>query len=297
MTLSGLYELRAGRRLAFLNSARRTPVRQAKDEQSSLPVIDIHCHPLSGVDDGAETFEVSVAMCKMAAADGITHVVATPHCNYKFDFQPEPSRQKLAELQAAVGDSPKLFLGCDFHLSYENIRRLIEQRGDFTINQTAYVLVELDDLFIPEQFDRVFYDIQAAGLIPILSHPERNPVFRRKPETLYDWVTRGYLVQVTAQSYTGGFGREAQHLTETWLERNLIHFFASDAHDVMHRPPLLSACYQKVAETRGREVADLLLVKNGTAVIEGRPMARGPEPVSAAAAKRRRRGWLSFLRP
>src|SRR5713226_1644682 len=84
-------------------------------------MIDIHCHPLSGVDDGAESFATSVAMCQVAAADGITHLVATPHCNYRYEFQPEVNQKRIEELQAAVGKVPKLLLGCDFNLSYENI--------------------------------------------------------------------------------------------------------------------------------------------------------------------------------
>jgi protein-tyrosine phosphatase len=259
-------------------------------------MIDIHCHPLSGIDDGAETFEVSVAMCQMAAADGITHLVATPHCNYRYEFQPELNRKKVEELQAAVGDTPKLLLGCDFNLSYDNIRRLVEHSKDFTVNRTNYILVELGDQFIPEQFDQVFYEIEVAGLTPILTHPERNRVVRNKPELVYHWVTRGCLVQVTAQSYSGGFGSEAQRLTEMWLDRNLIHFFASDAHDLKHRPPLLSPCNDKLVETKGKAVADLLLEKNPRSVIQGLPLPPGLEPVGPSESRRKRSWFSSFWR-
>ncbi len=258
-------------------------------------MIDIHCHPLSGVDDGAETFETSVEMCKVAAADGITHLVATPHCNYRYKFQPELNRARLRELQAAVGEAPKLLLGCDLHLSYDNIRQLVEDPHAFTINSTSYVLAEFGEQFIPEQLDRVFYEIQCAGLTPILTHPERNMVFRGKPELLYHWVTRGCLCQVTAQAYTGGFGSSAQHFAELWLEQNLIHFFASDAHDLENRPPVLSECYRKVAAAKGEALADLLLKKNPEAVINGKPLPPGPERVEPRGEKRERR-WFSFLR-
>jgi len=258
-------------------------------------MIDIHCHPLAGVDDGARDFEMSVAMCKMAAADGIVQLVATPHYNYKYRFQPEVNQQKLAELQAAIGEAPKLLLGCDFHLSYDNIRLLVENRPQFTINNSFYVLAELGVRFVLVQHDRVFYEVQCAGLTPILTHPERNPVIQRKPELLYHWVTRGCLTQVTAKSYSGGLGRRAQHFSELWLERNLIHFFASDAHDLDHRPPLLSACYRKLAHAMGQERADLLLRRNPAAVIKGQPLPPGPEPLGPRQVKRKR-SWLSFFR-
>jgi protein-tyrosine phosphatase len=257
-------------------------------------MIDIHCHPLADVDDGAETFETSVEMCKLAAADGITHLVATPHCNYTYQFRPEINRRKLEELQAAVGDTPKLLLGCDFHLSYENIRQLIEDRAHFTINQSSYVLVEFGEHFIPEHMDRVFYEVQVAGLIPILTHPERNPVVQRQPELLPHWVTRECLAQVTAMSLTGGFGAEVQSLSRDWLERNLIHFVASDAHNTQYRPPLLSACYKQVTEARGQEVADLLFRKNPEAVINGKPLGPQPEPLGPQPSKRKRK-WFSIL--
>jgi len=258
-------------------------------------MIDIHCHPLPATDDGAKTFEVAVEMCKMAAADGITHLVATPHCNYSYEFDPAANRAKLAELQQAVGETPKLMLGCDFHLSYDNIQRLVKNPRDYSVNGTPYVLVEFGDHFVPEQMDNVFYEIECAGLTPILTHPERNPVILRRPELLHRWITRGCLVQVTAKSYTGGFGSEAQRSSELWLGQNLIHFFASDAHDLKHRPPILSACYQKLTEERGERVADLLLNKNPEAVINGKALPHRLPPVLPEAAKPKRR-WFDFLR-
>ena len=256
-------------------------------------MVDIHCHPLPGIDDGAKTFEDAMEMCSMAAEDGITHLVATPHCNYEFAFQPEVNQEKMGELQRALGDRLQLLLGCDFHLSYDNIQQIIRDRGSFTINKTRYLLVELDDHFIPENMNQVFYDLQVAGLVPILTHPERNPVFHRKPEILYDWVGRGCLVQLTAKSFTGGFGQPARHLCEAWLDQNLVHFFASDAHDVKHRPPLLSVCYEKLAAVKGEREAERIMRRNPEAVIQGHPLPPSPNPVAGKAA---RRGWFSFLR-
>lgn len=258
-------------------------------------MIDIHCHPLPAVDDGAKTFEDAVAMCRMAAADGITHLVATPHCNYRYKFDPEANRAKLAELQQAVGEQPQLMLGCDFHLSYDNIQKLVENSRDFTVNRTSYVLVEFGDHFIPDQMDRVFYEIECAGLTPILTHPERNHVFQRKPELLYRWITRGCLCQVTAKSYTGGFGSAPQRFAEQWLDQNWIHIFASDAHDLKRRPPILSDCHQKLSAAKSAVTADRLLQKNPEAVIRGKPLPPGPEPMDPVILKRKR-SWFSFLR-
>ena len=256
-------------------------------------MVDIHCHPLPDTDDGARTFEDAVQMCRMAGDDGITHLVATPHCDYKYTFRPEANEEKVRELQRAVGDKPQLLLGCDFHLSYDNIQMIISDRDGFTINKTRYLLVELDDHFIPENMNQVFYDLQVANLLPILTHPERNPVFQRRPEIVYEWVGRGCLVQLTAKSYTGGFGRTAQRLCEMWLDRNLVHFFASDAHDTKYRPPLLSVCYERLAAVKGEAEAERIMRRNPEAVIQGQPLPPFPQPL---AAKTPKRSWFSFLR-
>jgi protein-tyrosine phosphatase len=258
-------------------------------------MIDIHCHPLPATDDGAKSFDIAVAMCQMAAKDGITHLVATPHCNYKYTFDAQANQAKLEELQAAVGESPKLLLGCDFHLSYDNLRRLAQEGHDFSINNTQYLLVEFPEHFIPEQMDNVFYEIEVAGFTPILTHPERNPVIQRKPELLYHWAQRGCLVQITAMSYVGGFGPRAQELSEEWLGRNLVHFFASDGHDLKRRPPVLSSCYEKVASVGGKDMADLLLDINPAAVIIGEPLPEPIQPLSPRLAPRKK-GWLSIFR-
>jgi len=258
-------------------------------------MIDIHCHPLPGVDDGARSFEIAVKMCQVAAADGVTDLVATPHSNYTYTFDAQRNRQLVAELQSKVGERPRLLLGCDMHLSYDNIQQCVQGAKDFTINRTTYMLVELPDQFIPEHLTRVYYDIQVAGLIPIITHPERNLLIQRRPELIEQWAGHGCLVQVTAQSYTGGFGSHARKFAEQLLDSGLVHFFATDAHDVEHRPPILSRCRQKVAKHKGEEVADLLTRGNAEAVINGRPLPPQPDwaEVSADGPKR---SWFAFWR-
>lgn len=256
-------------------------------------MIDIHCHPLPGIDDGAKSVEIAIGMCQLAAADGVTHIVATPHNNYSYAFDPGLNRQVLTELQQAIGEKPKLLLGCDFHLSYDNIQVCIQNSRDFTINQTAYLLVELPEQFIPDHLSRVYYDIQVAGIKPIITHPERNPLLQQKPDLLEHWVSIGCLVQVTAQSYTGGFGTRPRRFAERLLDAGMIHFFASDAHDIKRRPPLLSRCYRKVENEKGKDIAELLLQDNPEAVINGRDLPTQPDWSEVQAKSKR--SWFSFL--
>ena len=230
-------------------------------------MIDIHCHPLPGVDDGAKSMDVAVEMCRLAAADGIDASRRDAAQQLCFYFRSGPQPATAPELQEKIGGKPKLLLGCDFHLSYDNIQICVQNSKDFTINQTSYLLVELPDQFIPDHLSRVYYDIQVPGLKPIITHPERNLLLQRKPELLEHWVSIGCLVQVTAQSYTGGFGSRARKYAERLLDSGLVHFFASDAHDINRRPPLLSRCYRKLEKYKGKEIAELLLQENPEAVI------------------------------
>jgi len=194
----------------------------------------------------------------MSAQDGVTHLVATPHSNYTYTFDPGLNRQLLAELQEKVGDKPKLLLGCDFHISYDNIQVCAQNSKDFTINQTSYLLVELPDQFIPDHISRVYYDIQVAGLKPIITHPERNYLLHRRMAELESWIDSGVLVQVTAQSLLGRFGTEARGVARQLMKRGMVHFIASDAHDEEDRTPRLDLAFNHVASRYGRERAELL---------------------------------------
>src|SRR5271157_90557 len=112
-------------------------------------MIDIHCHILPGLDDGPESMEISCAMAEMAVADGITHVIATPHAHPQHVFDPELIRQRRDELQAQFEGKLILATGCDFHLSYENLRDIRLDPTRYTLNQKDYLLVEFADYSIP----------------------------------------------------------------------------------------------------------------------------------------------------
>src|SRR6202051_1050466 len=117
--------------------------------RSKFPMVDIHCHILPGLDDGADTLETSIQMAESAIADGITHVVGTPHANSHYKFDPELIRQRRDELQAAGGDRLKLATGCDFHMCFDNLQDLENNHQKYTINQKNYLLVEFADFSIP----------------------------------------------------------------------------------------------------------------------------------------------------
>jgi protein-tyrosine phosphatase len=263
-------------------------------------MIDIHHHLLFGLDDGASDVETSLAMVEAAVENGITHIVCTPHANTRWAFDPEVNRQKLEELQGRVNGKVTLGLGCDFHLSYDNIEDALKNRTKYTINSKQYLLVEFDDLMIPTSMNDAFYELIVAGLQPIITHPERNLTIQRHPERMKEWLREGCLVQVTAASLTGRFGRTAQSLAMQFLEKSWVNFLATDAHNVESRPPKLREAYDVVAKRFGGETAKRLCVENPRAVFFGEEMPEQPEPKgieeeSKAPQGRRKKGLLRRL--
>jgi protein-tyrosine phosphatase len=252
-------------------------------------MVDVHCHILPGLDDGPGSMEESLAMAESAIADGITHVVATPHSSseYSFDYA---RVQKLSErLQAEIGDRLILATGCDFHLNPENLEALRADAARFCINQHDYLLVEFNEISIPPSMDDTLHGLQLKGLRPIITHPERNAILRRQPDRLAKWARLGCFVQVTAGSLTGTFGPRASENSLAWIAQGYVHFVASDAHNTQRRPLRLQPAYDLVIKQFGAEKARALFIENPLAAFEGRDLPHIPEIPDEKAPKRRRR--------
>jgi len=235
-------------------------------------MIDIHSHILPGLDDGSGSPEESLAMLQMAAAAGTTDIVATPHANHEYGFDPDLVEHKIADLQAAIGDTPRIHYGCDFQLTPENIEDAIGTPGKYSINHRGYLLVEFSDFLIPKTTAEIFARLIQAGLCPIVTHPERNQLLQARLPELAEWVAEGALVQVTAQSMLGLFGRSAKAAAHELMRNGLVHFLASDAHDLDHRTTALDGAWRYVEATFGAEAAVRVLEENPRAVLAGVPL-------------------------
>ena len=240
------------------------------------------------MDDGAKSFKESVAMAEMAIADGITHVVATPHASPEFRFDYAKVKSSVEQLQQAVGGRLKLASGCDFHLSPENIAALKKSPSPFCIHQKEYLLVELNEFAVPPAMDQTLYEIQLAGLRPVITHPERNGILRSQPERLEKWVRNGCFSQVTGGSLTGAFGSNIEAISMEWIARGLVHFIASDAHNTTTRPQKLRAAFDVVEKGFGRSKAEALFAENPLAAFEGRGLPHVPE-ISETSSKKKKR--------
>jgi protein-tyrosine phosphatase len=256
-------------------------------------MIDVHSHILHGLDDGAASLEVSLAMVRLAAEWGTTDIVATPHANPEYKFEPEVVEARLAQLreaaEAAGAPYPRLYYGCDFHLTFDNVQDAVAHPGRYTINHGRYLLVEFSDLVIFPNTTEIFARLLDAGMIPVITHPERNTLLQQRLPKLKEWAEMGCLLQVTAQSFQGRFGRRAERFSKVLLEENLIHVVASDAHDTKHRPPDMGEAYDWLKKERSRDLADALCVRNPGAVLRSEPL---PEAAAGEAAGDRK--WYQF---
>jgi protein-tyrosine phosphatase len=217
-------------------------------------------------------------MCKTAAADGITHMVATPHANDRYHYDREYLKGLVAHLQTLIGDSLKLGLGCDFHLSIDNLQDAMAHPARYVIEDTRYLLVEFNNYSIPQNITESFFQLGNCGITPIITHPERNPILRESPQRVLEWAVLSCVVQMTGSALTGFWGERVQRVAQWLLEHQAVHVLATDAHDTEKRVPILSTARTAAAEICGDEIADALVEANPRAVISNEPLPYFPRP-------------------
>jgi protein-tyrosine phosphatase len=250
-------------------------------------MIDIHSHILPDLDDGSRDMGESIEMARLAAEDGITHMVATPHMFNGLSDNPEPQEvvARIGALQTEIGDSLALLPGNEVHIAHDLVEKL--GAGSLTpINKKNYMLIEFPSMNVPVGAEGLFYRLQIQGIVPILVHPERNSQIQGHPSMVENFIDKGVRIQVTAMSLTGEFGSVARRSVETLLRHNCVHFIATDTHRATRRPPILSAGRDRAAKIVGEDTARKLVDDNPRAVVEGRSFDPGPPlPFSKAKSK------------
>jgi len=236
-------------------------------------MIDIHCHILHGIDDGPETLEESLALCRVAAADGVRTIVATPH--YKpgtYEWSGPKVLDAVSLLGAAAraeGLDLRILSGAEVSV-FPELPSVLEAGGQLMLNQGIYFLVEFRPHAIPANSEAFLADFLKSGLVPVIAHPERNAWFVNHPEVLFPLVKRGVLLQITAASLTGGLGPQARDFSVYLLRHNLAHVIASDAHNLDDRPATLSEAVSLAADLVGEERALTMVTTVPEAIIAGR---------------------------
>jgi len=255
-------------------------------------VIDLHTHILPGLDDGAGDMAQAVAMCRLAANDGTTTMVATPHM---FDGVYNVDReqilhgvQRLAEALAQEGIKLQLLPGADVYAHAGLVDLLRSGKAMTVADGDKYLMVELSRDVLPPQTEEMLFSVQLMGITPILTHPERHPEIQKSISVLARLVRTGNLVQVTAASLTGRFGRRAEKCGWALMEKRLAHLVASDAHSLESRPPGLSQARREVQRLLGHEEAERIFEEFPRSIVAGKPV-HPPERAERVRPPRRRR--------
>jgi protein-tyrosine phosphatase len=228
-------------------------------------LIDLHSHVLPGIDDGAADLDEALDICRSAAADGIEALAATPHVRHDHPTTAEQMESALDEVRAAAAGVIELLPGGE--LDVAELDRPVEELRRFGLGgNPGYLLVETPyhgwPLDLGVRFDRLL----AAGITPVLAHPERSPDVQQRPELVAPLVAAGALVQVTAASVDGRFGRGPQRSVRRLLEDRLVHLIASDAHAASVRAIGLTGAARAIGDPR---LAGWLTVDVPRAIVEG----------------------------
>jgi protein-tyrosine phosphatase len=254
-------------------------------------MVDIHSHILFETDDGAGSIEESLAMCRMAADDGVSVMVATPHAHDGVHTTHPVSvlRQKIDALNESLGGRPRVVLGCELRFNHDVIKQVCREKTAPSIAEGPYVLIEFPHSVVPVGAERVFFELMTNQFRPVIAHPERNVQLMEDPQRFYSLVEMGVLGQLDSGSLLGQFGRRVQKTAQIMLEHGLIHMIASDCHNTRNRLPGLSRSLAEVTSLVGEQVAGRISVDNPAAAVSGEPPPWRPPP--APIAKKR---WLIF---
>ncbi|UKS64976.1 tyrosine-protein phosphatase [Rossellomorea marisflavi] len=236
-------------------------------------MIDIHSHILPGIDDGAQSYTDSIILAEKALSEGIHTILATPHHrNGKYENVKEDILQRVEELNKTFqeqGIALKVLPGQETRIYGEMVEDY--RKGELlTLNNgSQYLFVEFPSSSVPGYAERLLYDLQNEGLIPIIVHPERNAELMERPDKLYNLVKNGATTQVTAASLTGYFGKNIQKFSQQMIEANLVHFIASDAHNVKNRTFKMAEALEMTEKQYGIDMVDYF-IKNAELLIEGK---------------------------
>lgn len=255
-------------------------------------LIDIHCHLLPDLDDGAQNWQETTQMARMAVADGIGTVVATPHQLGVYAHNGgDQIRERTRELQdwLAKHDIPLRVLPGAHVRCEEGLLEKIQSGDVLTLaEQGKHVLLELPPAPFPLLFD-VVTALRRSRLTGIIAHPERHGVLQRNRARVEELVDQGCLMQVTADSLVGLFGYLAQQMAEWMIGERLVHFIATDAHGAKSRRPLLRQAFARVANLADHDTAVTLCCRNPAAVVAG-------EEVPSCGLRRPRAAWSDWFR-
>ena len=241
-------------------------------------MVDIHCHILPGVDDGADSLDSAVDMARMAVESGVDTIIATPHCNLPYDgdknYISDSLRRQFLQLRQAIRDAGlplNIYAGCEV-LCTPEVPALLADGKLLSLAGSRYLLLEFffdEDL---DYMDELLRSIAGLDYIPVIAHPERYEAVQRLPQVVERWFRAGYIIQLNKGSILGRLGRRAQRTAHWILSRGRAHVIASDAHSPEVRTPRMTELVELLGELCSEDYMQVLLEHNPRRVLENRPV-------------------------
>lgn len=247
-------------------------------------MIDLHSHILPGLDDGAADLDEALAMARLAVADGVAAMVCTPHVRPGvYDNSAKTIAKAVDALRLALKDAGiplQLYLGADVHVAPDLPSTLASGLVP-TLNGSRYFLFEPPHHVLPPRIEDLAMRLLRAGFVPVITHPERLTWIARHYDVLERMNAAGCLIQVTADSLTGGFGRFALYFAERLLDEGRSDIVASDAHGAKTRGPQLSRARDRIIKRLGEPAAMKMVSTGPAAILADRTLvpARATRPV------------------
>jgi len=230
-----------------------------REGPAPVSIVDFHAHLLPGLDDGALDWEESLQLARMAVAEGITHLVLTPHyLEHSYAAPRELVLEMAEEFSRRVKKAGILlesFPGMEVHITPE-LPRLLQEGRLLTFHDAGeFLLVELPFLDWPPFTEEILFRLRLNGITPILAHPERNRLVAENPELIQPLLQQGCLVQMNTGSITGAYGGRVRRTAEALLQLGAVHMLGTDAHSAHHRPPEMLQALERILYLVGPEAA------------------------------------------
>ena len=253
-------------------------------------MIDLHCHILPAIDDGAVDLDTSLAMARMAVEDGIEITACTPHIMPGvYENRGEEIRLAITRLQQVLdenGIALKLVTGADVHIAPDLVQGLKNGRI-LSLNDSRDFLFEPPHHIAPPRLEQLAFDVMSAGYMPLITHPERLTWIESHYDVIKQMAHGGAWVQITAGAVTGRFGRRPKYWSERMLDEGLVHILATDAHNLRNRSPNLSHASQLVAERLGEQAATDMVLTRPRGVLDNVVPSSLPPAVGVPTPPRR----------
>jgi protein-tyrosine phosphatase len=242
-------------------------------------MIDLHSHILPGIDDGAHDLAASLAIARMAVADGIQVMACTPHfMPGMYDNESNDVRHRVASLQQSLIEADinlSLVVGCDAHIRPDFLACLRDGKI-LRLNDSRYVLFEPPHNIVPQRLEDLLFNITVSGYVPVLTHPERLKWIEQQFPLMESLVRAGVWMQITTGSLTGRFGSRPKYWAERMLSSGMVRILATDAHNLTSRPPIMSEAFAIAEAELGLDEARNLVLIRPADILDNEPAENSP---------------------